>query len=187
MNILPPQTNYYIDKKRLSLPSDNRWKTSEYNNAWSVPFSLVIVVIISIIVIIVPFSLDSVAIVDTIVIIVPFSLNIIIVVIIVMIVLFSLNSIFIIVIILSSSYLHIRCPGPAVLFYVVHLQYKSLKTLLIIMIIIVMMIIKNSNIVTITSERSEGEKLFPATRIPVSSPNWNGTQPWPYRDCDYKI
>ena len=100
MNILPPKTNYYVDRKRLSLPSDNRWKTSEYNNAWPVPFSLAIDVIISIIVIIVPFSLDSVAIVDTIVIIVPFSLNnIIIVVIIVMIVLFSLNSIFIIVII----------------------------------------------------------------------------------------
>ena len=54
-----------------------------------------------------------------------------------------------------------------------------------IMIIIVMMIIKKSNIFAITSERSEGEKLFPATRIPVSSPNWNGTQPWPYRDCNY--
>ena len=34
----------------------------------------------------------------------------------------------------------------------------------------------------ITSERSAGEKLFPATRIAVSLPNLNGTHPWPYRD-----
>ena len=57
--------------------------------------------------------------------------------------------------------------------------------IIIVMMITITLIIKNSNIFAITSERSEGEKLFPATRIPVSSPNWNGTQPWPYRDCNH--